>query len=255
MSDGILARLRRPLAARADLGAVLDGSWAGLGATDLARRPVALDGGAPVPLGDLFEISGSPAGRIRFEGDLTGVDRLGAGLAEGEVVVDGSVGDEAGMGMSGGVIDVRGDAGARTGGAEGDARRGMTGGELLVRGRAGAEPGARMRRGLLVVTGDVAGHAGPGMIAGTVIVFGGTGPAPGRWSKRGSIVTMGSVPVPPTYRYACTYRPDHLRLTLLRLRRRYDLAVDERYVSGLYRRYSGDLADLGRGEILAWTAE
>jgi len=31
--------------------------------------------------------------------------------------------------------------------------------------------------------------------------------------------------------------------------------VDERYVSGFYRRYSGDLADLGRGEILAWTAE
>ena len=102
---------------------------------------------------------------------------------------------------------------------------------------------------------DVAGHAGPGMIAGTVIVFGDTGPAPGRWSKRGSIVALGSVQIPPTYRYACTYQPEHLRLTLLRLRKRYDLAVDQRYVSGSYRRYSGDLADLGRGEILAWTAQ
>jgi hypothetical protein len=93
------------------------------------------------------------------------------------------------------------------------------------------------------------------MIAGTVMVLGDTGPAPGLWSKRGSIVALGPVEIPPTYRYACTYQPEHLRLTLLRLRKRYDLAVDERYVSGSYRRYSGDLADLGRGEILAWTAQ
>ena len=254
MSDGIGARLRKPLQARADLGAVLAGAWSRLAAVELARRPVLLDGGTSVPLGDLFEVTGAPAGRVRFEGDLTKADRLGAGLAEGEVLVEGPVGDEAGLGMSGGVIDVHGDAGARAGGAAGDARRGMTGGELLVRGGAGPEPGLRMRRGLVVVMADVAGQAGAGMIAGTVIVSGDAGPAPGRWSKRGSIVALGSVQIPPTYRYACTYRPDHLRLTLLRLRMRYDLAVDERYVSGFYRRYSGDLADLGRGEILAWTA-
>ena len=255
MSDGIGARVRKPLNTRADLGAVLAGAWTGLAAVELARRPVLLDGGTSAPLGDLFEVTGAPAGRVRFEGDLTEADRLGAGLAEGEVLVEGPVGDEAGLGMSGGVIDVHGDAGARAGGAAGDARRGMTGGELLVRGGAGPGPGTRMRRGLLVVMADVAGHAGVGMIAGTVIVAGNAGPAPGRWSKRGSIVALGSVQIPPTYRYACTYQPDHLRLTLLRLRKRYDLTVDERYVSGSYRRYSGDLADLGRGEILAWTAQ
>jgi hypothetical protein len=52
----------------------------------------------------------------------------------------------------------------------------------------------------------------------------------------------GSIEIPLTYRYACTYQPDHLRLTLLRLRRRYGLAADDRHVSG-------------RGEILAWRAE
>jgi formylmethanofuran dehydrogenase subunit C len=255
VTGGIRARLRKPLPARADLGAVLAGSWAALTPGEIAHRPAVLDRGTSVPLGDLFELGGEPAGRIRFEGDLARADRLGAGLAEGEVIVEGSVGDETGVGMSGGVIDVRGDAGARAGGAARDARRGMTGGELLVRGGAGAEPGARMRRGLLVVGGDVASLAGPGMIAGTVIVFGSTGAAPGRWSKRGSIVALGQVPIPPTYRYACTYQPDHLRLTFLRLRRRFGLEVDERYVSGVFRRYAGDLADLGKGEILAWTAE
>jgi formylmethanofuran dehydrogenase subunit C len=254
MSAGLVARLRQPLPARVDLAEALAGSWAGLGAAELARRPARL-GGKAVPLGELFDLTGTPAGRIRFEGDLAAVDRIGAGLGEGEVLVDGSVGDGTGIGMSGGSIDVRGNAGAQTGGAADDARRGMTGGELLVRGSTGPEPGTRMRRGLLVVAGDAAEHAGPGMIAGTVIVFGSAGRAPGRWSKRGSIVVLGRVEIPPTYRYACTYQPDHIRLTLLRLRTRYGIAVDDRYISGFYRRYSGDLADLGRGEILAWTAE
>jgi formylmethanofuran dehydrogenase subunit C len=255
VSGGITARLRKPLDVRADLSAVLAGSWSGRTAAEIAKQPAHLAAESSIPMGDLFELAGEPQGRIRFEGDLANADRLGAGLSEGEVIVEGNVGDETGMGMSGGVIDVRGNAGARTGGAEGDARRGMTGGELLVRGAAGPEPGIRMRRGLLVVTGDVASLAGPGMIAGTVIVFGNTGTAPGRWSKRGSIVALGPVTIPPTYRYACTYRPDHLRLTLLRLRRRFDLAIEERYISGFFRRYSGDLADLGKGEILEWTAE
>ena len=255
MSDGLVARLRTPFPGRADCGEVLAGVWTGLPTAELARRPVVLDGAGPAALGDFFEVTGAPSGLIRFEGDLRGVDRLGAGLAEGIVVVEGSVGHEAGVGMSGGVLDVRGDAGDRAGGAEPDARKGMSGGELLVRGSAGAEPGLRMRRGLLVVAGDVALRAGPAMIAGTVMVFGRAGRSPGLGSKRGSVVALGAIEIPPTYRYACTYQPDHLRLTLLRLRARHGLAVEERHLTGYYRRYSGDFADLGRGEILAWTAE
>ncbi len=255
MSEGIVASLRAPIRGRADLGDVLAGSWSGLTPADLARRTVVLDGDAPAPLGDLFAVSGTPAGTVRFEGDLRAADRLAAGLSEGTVVVESGVGHEAGIGMSGGVLDVRGDAGDRTGGAEPDARKGMTGGELLVRGSAGAEAGTRMRRGLLVIGGDAAGRAGPAMIAGTVLVFGDARRLPGIGSKRGSIVALGGVEIPASYRYACTYQPDHVRLTLLRLRARYGLKVEERHVGGFYRRYSGDLGDLGRGEILEWTAE
>jgi formylmethanofuran dehydrogenase subunit C len=255
VSDGIVASLKAPIRGRADFGQVLAGAWTTLPPGELARRSVLLDGASPAPLGDLFGLTGKPAGMIRFEGDLRAVDRVGAGLAEGTVVVQSGVGHEAGVGMSGGVLDVQGDAGDRTGGADPEARKGMTGGELLVRGSVGREPGSRMRRGLLVVTGDVASRAGPAMIAGTVLVLGSAGRSPGMGSKRGSIVALGDVEIPPTYRYACTYQPDHLRLTLLRLRERYGLKVQKRYVTGFYRRYSGDLGDLGRGEILAWTAE
>ena len=255
MSGGVIARLRASLAGRADLSEVLSNGWTTLTAAELARRPVGTEGEGPLTLGDLFDLSGEPGSRIRFEGDLARADRVGAGLAEGEAIVEGSVGGEAGMGMTGGSLEIRGDAGPRAGAAAPEARRGMTGGELIVRGSAGPEAGALMRRGLVAIAGGAGSHAGAGMIAGTVMVFGGIGAAAGLWSKRGSIVALGPVTVPPTYRYACTYQPVHLRLTLARLRARYALPVEERHLTGFYHRYSGDLADLGKGEILAWTAE
>ena len=77
---------------------------------------------------------------------------------------------------------------------------------------------------------------------------------PGLWSKRGSIVALGGITPRRRIVYACTYQPIHLRLMLLRLRTIYGLRVRKRHLAGFYRRYSGDLADLGKGEILAWTA-
>lgn len=255
MSGGLVASLRAPIRGRSDFGGVLTGDWGALPAAELARRTVLLEGEAAVPLGDLFDLNGTPSGLIRFEGDLRKADRIGAGLSQGTVVVESGVGHQAGVGMSGGVLDLRGNAGDRTGGAEPDARKGMTGGELLVRGSVGREPGSRMRRGLLAVTGSIAARAGPGMIAGTILVFGDAGRAPGIGSKRGSVIGLGEIEIPATYRYACTYRPDHVRVMLLRLRDRHGLKVSKRHLAGFYRRYSGDLSDLGRGEILAWTAE
>ena len=104
---------------------------------------------------------------IRFEGDLRARRPARRRVwRRAPSIVESGVGDEAGLGMSGGVLDVRGDAGDRTGGAAPDARKGHDRRRALVRGSAGAEAGDRMRRGLLVVTGDVAARAGPAMIAG-----------------------------------------------------------------------------------------
>jgi formylmethanofuran dehydrogenase subunit C len=254
VSTGIVARLRAPLTGRADLGEVLGSGWGSRSAADLARRPVRL-GGSSATLGDLFDLSGPASGTIRFEGDLRQVDRLAAGLAEGAVIVEGHVGEEVGLGMSGGSVVVRGNAGPRAGAAPPEARRGMSGGELVIHGNAGPEAGVRMRRGLIAIGGRAVANAGAMMIAGTVVVLGAAGPGAGLWSKRGSIVALGNVFVPQTYRYACTYQPSWLRLTLSRLRVAYELPVKPRHLTGFYHRYSGDLADLGRGEILEWTAK
>jgi formylmethanofuran dehydrogenase subunit C len=251
---GLEVKLRASLGPEADCSAVLAGGWSRLAAADLARRPVDLAGRGPVPLGELCEVTGDPDGSVRFLGDWRRATRLGAGLTEGTVVIEGDIGDEAGMGMAGGTIEVRGNAGHRAGAAAPEGRRGMTGGELVVHGSVGREAGALMRRGLLVAGGTVGDHAAVGMIAGTIVAFGAVGPTPGLWSKRGSVVALGEVAVPSTYRYACTYQPVHLRLTLTRLKARYGMPVEGRHLAGFYRRYSGDLAELGKGEILAWTA-
>ena len=111
-----------------------------------------------------------------------------------------------------------------------------------------------MRRGLLVIGGRAGERAGLGMIAGNIIVFGSAGPDAGLWSKRGSVVGLGKIAPPVTYKYACTYQPIHLRVMLIRLQTRYGFKVRKRQLTGMYRRYSGDLAELGKGEILEWTA-
>ena len=97
------------------------------------------------------------------------------GSREGEVIVEGSVGREAGLAQAGGRLDINGDAGPRAGAAPLGFKRGMTGGELIVRGSAGAEAGAAMRRGLLVILRAAGDRTGLGMIAGTVVVFGAVG--------------------------------------------------------------------------------
>jgi formylmethanofuran dehydrogenase subunit C len=255
VSGGLEARLRTPLRQRADFSELLAPGWTALPPSDLARLPVYLEQDGAQALGDLFDLTGQPGETLRFNGGLELVDRLGAGLSQGTVIVEGSVGDEAGVGMSGGVLDIHGNAGARTGAALPGSKRGMLGGELIVRGSAGPETGSFMRRGLLAVARRAGERTGLGMIAGTVIIVGAAGADSGLWSKRGSVVALGSIIPPATYVYACTYRPIHLRVILGRLRAVYGLPIRRQHITGQFSRFSGDFAELGKGEILQWTAK
>ena len=154
--------------------------------------------------------------------------------------------------MSGGVIEVRGNAGPLAGGADPGAKRGMTGGEIIIRGSAGPMAGAGIRRGLIVVQGDAGERRGPGddRRVRSGVRLAGREPRP--VLEAGSIVAFGAHTPPAPYRYACTYRPPHLRVTLRYLRARHEVPVAAGQLTGAYRRYSGDLAELGAGEILSW---
>jgi formylmethanofuran dehydrogenase subunit C len=270
VSDEIRLTLRRAPDRAVDLAGLRLAELAELSAGEIGRIPV----GHGVPLGELFTVKGERSPNVRIIGDLSRFERVGAGHGGGELVIEGPVGREVGAGMrggrlvvrgdagwgaglemAGGVLDIEGNAGARAGGATPGAKRGMTGGTLVIRGSAGAEAGASMRRGLVAIGGDAGPGAGRAAIAGTVVVFGATGPEPGQWSKRGSIVVLGPVTPPPTYRYACSYRPQYAGLLLKHLEERHRLPAGRARDTGLFRRYSGDLAELGAGEILAWTPQ
>ena len=272
MSDRIVLTLRSQPTGSVDASCLALHEWSDRTGGDLGRLPVQVTGTGSVALGDLFGITGERSAQIRLAGDFKAFEGLGSGLAGGDILIDGDVGARvgarmragrisvtggagwgAGLEMAGGVLEIGRDAGPRAGGAALGAKRGMTGGELIIRGNAGPEVGASMRRGLVAVGGNAGEGAGRTTIAGTVVVFGATGANPGQWSKRGTVVALGSITPPATYRYACTYRPQYLAVLLRHLAAERRLPVTAEHLTGSYQRYSGDLAELGAGEILAWT--
>ncbi|HZT81175.1 MAG TPA: formylmethanofuran dehydrogenase subunit C [Gemmataceae bacterium] len=244
---------------------------AGKSAAEIAALPVQ-HGNAPAPLGEFFAVEGDAADRdILIEGDCSRVKWIGAGMASGritvrgnvgmhlgaemtggEIAVHGNAGDWVGAEMRGGRIHVHGDAGHLAGAAYRGSPAGMRGGVILIDGKAGNEVGAAMRRGLIAVGGDTGDFPGVGMIAGSVLIFGQPGIRLGAGMKRGTLAVFGGRPaLLPTFRFDCVYRPVFLALYLRQLAA-WGFRVPEGCVGGAYRRYSGDLVALGKGEVLQW---
>jgi formylmethanofuran dehydrogenase subunit C len=264
--------LRTQPPARIALGALIHERLHGLDAAEVAALTVRC-GRQVLTVGDLFEVSGIGDQQLVLAGDLSRVDRIGACMAGGRVLVEGPCGDHLGARMSGGEIVVRGDAGAwagaelaggllrisgdagaRLGGAYPGARAGMNGGEIIVFGNAGEEAGAGMRRGLVAVGGQTGSGAGLRMLAGTVIALRGIGAEAGIGNKRGSLVSGAAMQPLPGYAFATRFRPPALRLQLRRARE-LGLTVGDTLLSGAWARWSGDRTELGRGEILIFEEE
>lgn len=271
MSERVTLTLRAPLERPLGAECIAADRFAALSEQEIGAL-VLWDGRVRVALGDVFTVRGDHSPAVAIEGDLAHLDGVGTAMRGGEITIAGSIGrsvgsrmsggairiagdasDDAGIAMSGGLLAIGGSAGDRVGAALPGASKGMTGGEIIVRKGVGMDAGARMRRGTLFCAA-AADNAGAAMIAGNIIVAGALGDGAGLGNKRGSIVALGGVRVPPTYAYACTYRPPHVSLMLLSLRARHGLSIDDAHVHGLYARYSGDLADIGKGEVLEWQA-
>ena len=228
-------------------------------------------GNRPVALADFFRVSGtSDDACMHWEGDLSGVHWIGAGMTQGTVRVDGSAGRHVGSRMRGGRLEVSGDvsdwlggemlggeivvrgrAGHLVGSAYRGSARGMTGGTILVHGDVGSEIGHGMRRGLLAIAGNAGDLIGFNMLAGSIFVFGNSGIRHGASMKRGTIGLFGSEPLTllPTFRRACQGRFEFLRLVDRALQRHNfpaPLALGDTAVV----LHSGDLLEGGRGELL-----
>jgi formylmethanofuran dehydrogenase subunit C len=190
---------------------------------------------------------GMSSGRIRVEGKV-GV-QAGRLMSGGQLTVLGDAGPFAGSGMKGGTLDIEGDAGERLGGPLSGETVGMSGGVLHVRGDAGERAGDRLRRGFILIEGRAGAYAGSRMIAGTLVIGGEAGDLPGYLMGRGSILLgRGASLFSPSFGDCGEHD-----LVAARLLANYIAQVSAQ-LGNLFRRplrrLAGDLAALGKGEIL-----
>jgi formylmethanofuran dehydrogenase subunit C len=155
--------------------------------------------------------------------------------------------------MTGGSIHIQGKAGDFLAGALPGEQRGMSGGDIIVHGDAGDRVGDRMRRGTILVEGDVGSYCASRMVAGTIAVWGKAGENTGFAMSRGTLLLRQAPErMLPTFNDCGEHDLGFLRLMLRAwstLPSRFARLPGE---GTRVRRYVGDLANGGKGEILVW---
>jgi formylmethanofuran dehydrogenase subunit C len=271
--SGLVLRLKQPPRQRIDMSPLSPPRLAGLDQRQIAAIELLL-GNQMASAGDIFAIEFGDPRALRIAESCDKLDFIGRGLADGRIAVEGDAGAYLGLamtggrisvsgnawiyggaGMSGGRIDISGDAGDHLGGALPGERFGLRGGTVKVRGHAGHRLGDRMRRGLIMVEGAIGDYAASRMIAGTIIGLGDRiGVNPGFAMKRGSFISRrapdGLLPG-----FADCGRPDYGFAGLLVRTLRNEFPSIETYLpmTGHIRRFAGDLANDGNGELLFWS--
>jgi formylmethanofuran dehydrogenase subunit C len=218
-------------------------------------------------VGDIFDVSGDSAESIVIAAGSDRFDRVGEGMSAGSIVVEGDVGNRAGRlmaggqlavrgnaghwaasGMTAGTIEIDGSAGDHLGGPLAGEIQGMNGGTVIVRGNVGDRVGDRLRRGMLIVEGNAGDGAGARMLAGTLIVLGSVGPGAGYLLRRGTLA-LGAIrgDLGPTFLDCGVHDLVSHRLMAAFVRPLSEAAA--RLFGAPLRRYIGDTALLGKGEV------
>jgi len=267
----LVLRLRTAPAFRLDLSALTPERLSGMNAEAVARLELA-HGRRRTPVGEWFDVRGAGGERLVIEADGGRLDRIGADMTGGEIRIDGNAGAYLGIGMRGGRIEISGNADAyaacglaggtlRIGGNAGDflgaalpgEHKGMRGGVVIVGGHVGDRAGDHMRRGLILAEGDCGSYCGSRMQGGTLALLGRCGIRPGYSMRRGTLLFMGPPPAPgPSFNDA-----GELPLGFLVLLARGWKDLPSRFAqiarpSTRVRRWLGDLAFGGMGELIHW---
>ena len=265
--SGLTFRLNAAPEERLDLSKLTPSRLGAMPGNDIPRIPIGT-ANPKLTLGDMFKVSGTAGDRVTIEASSGRLDFVGAELDKGTVVVEGDVGACAGRGMKGGRLEIKGDtgpwlaaalggglvsvkgsAGAFVGGQRAGDRFGMTGGIIVIEGHAGDRVGERMRRGTIIVRGRCGGYAGSRMIGGTIWTEQGFGVDPGVLLRRGTLIGPSVERLLPTFTDAGKHD-----LVILRILSRYLSAslgpLAPRPLGGQVRKFAGDLATIGKGELL-----
>ena len=266
----MIFKLRGEPDQRLDLSALTPHRLAKLSESDVADLPVAT-GKTAAKAGEIFRITMGDAADIRIAGGSARLDGIGKGMTGGRIVVEGdagayaargmtggelriggSAGPFAGSAMAGGLLSIGGDAGDWLGAPETGEMAGMRGGTIVVTGRCGDRVGDRMRRGLIAVGGNAGDFAASRMIAGTIAILGDCGRLPGYFMRRGTVLLAGTpLAWTPTFGDSGVSELTVLRLITRELKALMPGAGQALAAfDGRVQRYAGDLATLGKGEII-----
>ncbi len=216
------------------------------------------EGNKPKKLGDLFKIEQSKAEtpNITINGDAGQVRRIGLGMKNGEIIINGNAGMHLGEKMTGGKVVVNGDAGGWTGSAmkkglieihgnAGDylaspyrgSSKGMRGGTIIVDGDIGSDSACYMRGGLIKVKGNNVGQfLGFHMSDGTIHIAKNASARIGSSMTGGKIIVSGNLEdVMPTF-----------SIDSIKAKVKID---DTESAQGPFYVFLGDLAEKGMGKL------
>ena len=215
---------------------------------------------------ELFELTPGDAQQIVIRTNCDKLNFVGREMTQGSITVEGEAGAYTGMHMRGGRLTVTGNVGAyaatgmaagfmHIGGSAGDFlaaslpgdAHGMHGGTVVVDGNCGDRLGDRMRRGVVLIRGATGSYCATRMLAGTIVVEGELGILPGLRMQRGTLLAGHALQLPATFNDCGVHTFPFLYLLAHHLEA---LGHPLRLALVRSRRYAGDLANDGQGEIL-----
>jgi formylmethanofuran dehydrogenase subunit C len=172
-------------------------------------------------------------GSIQIEGDAGMY--LGERMKEGSIVVAGNAESWLGTQMRGGVIEVKGNAGDSIGGSVRGGTKGMRGGTIIVHGDCGTEAGAWMQNGIIRIKGNCNVYAGIHMKNGSILIESNSAGRMGAQMTGGKIITLGNGgSVLPSFQF------EEIREKAK--------SGDEK-IAGPFYVFSGDVNEEGRGQL------
>jgi formylmethanofuran dehydrogenase subunit C len=219
------------------------------------------EGNRKVKLRSLFKIEGETGPSpndctIKVSGNMSAVRRIGYEMTGGMVQVDGDAGMYLGKRMRGGSItvtgnagswlgtqmrngqiEVKGNAGDSIGGSIRGGTKGMRGGIITIHGHCGTEAGAWMRNGTIRIRGNCDIYAGIHMKNGTIVVERNCAGRVGACMVKGKVIVLGNIGgILPSFQF------EEIR----------DKAKSgEEKIPGPFYVFSGDVNEDGEGKLFA----
>jgi formylmethanofuran dehydrogenase subunit C len=188
------------------------------------------------------------------DGRMTINGNAGAYLAQsmqsGVVKINGNVGLFAACEMKQGLLTIQGNVGDFLGGALIGNKKGIQGGIVIVKGNAGERVGDHMRRGLILIEGNVGDYCGSRMTAGTIAVMGETGKFLGYAMRRGTLLLWNQPTLLATFKDCGSHTLSFLPLLFNSFNPLDSKFSETKQAFNRVQRYAGDIAEIGRGEIL-----